>query len=125
MTLAGRSSWLVLAAFSGVLGCGSLEDERPTKWSFIYATIIQPQCATVNCHSEIAKAGDYDFHDRDLACKQWGGTQVLKSDSGDRPRMPPDGPLPQADIELIDAWEATLPTPYNDAISSHPPCPNR
>src|SRR6476620_1357365 len=105
VTWVGRSWWFALAIISvfilGGAGCGSLKDERPAKWSFIYATIIQPQCATVNCHSDIAKKGGYDFHDRESACAQWGGTQVLTSDSGSRPRMPPDAPLPAPDIELI------------------------
>lgn len=123
VTLAGRSWWFALAVVSGVVGCGSLKDERPAKWSFIYATIIQPQCATVNCHSEIAKKGGRDFHERDIACAQWGGTQVLKGDARLRPRMPPDAPLPAADIELITLWQETLPEAYNDAEPDHPPCP--
>jgi hypothetical protein len=122
VTLAGRSWWLALAVVSGVVGCGGLEDKRPAKWSFIYATIIQPQCATVNCHSEIAKAGTYDFHTREIACANWGGTTVLKGDAPGRPRMPPDAPLPAPDIELIDLWQETVPAPFNDAVPSHPTC---
>jgi hypothetical protein len=133
MTLPRPLPWLGLALLVvGVVGCGSLKDERPAKWSFIYATIIQPQCATVNCHSDIAKKGGVDMHDLDSACAQWGGTQVLKSDSGSRPRMPPDAPLPAPDIELIDLWQVTPPAGgcnavgdcgYNDADPNHGICP--
>src|SRR3954468_10411138 len=76
----------------GVSGCGGLKDERPAKWSYISATIIQPQCATVNCHSAIAKRKGYDFHDVDAGCASWAGTQVLRKNKGPVPRMPPDAP---------------------------------
>jgi hypothetical protein len=105
--------WLGLALFFnvlGVVGCGSLKDERPAKWSFIYPTIIQPQCATVNCHSEIAKKGGQDFHDRELAYCFLGSNfrpYLVKDTSEEIPRMPPDAPLPAADIELITAWAAS------------------
>ena len=36
----------------------------PPQWSFISATIIEPSCATVNCHSEIANRAGVDLHDR-------------------------------------------------------------
>ena|SRR6188768_4429247 len=111
MTLPRPVPWLGLALLLstwGVVGCGSLNDERPAKWSFIYATIVQPQCATVNCHSEIAKKGSppTDLHDRDLGYCAIGSNFVpyLVGDVGDTRRMPPDGPLPAADIELITAW---------------------
>ena len=31
------------------------KDDRPAKWSFISATIIEPSCATANCHSAITQ----------------------------------------------------------------------
>ena len=121
---------------SGVSGCGGLKDERPAKWSYISATIIQPQCATVNCHSAIAmkgaKAGGYDFHDVASGCASWSGTQVLRKNKGKVPRMPPDAPLPAADIELIEQWEMTPPPQgcdpiagcaFNDADPNHGYCP--
>jgi hypothetical protein len=111
MTLPRPLPWLGLALFflAGVVGCGSLEDERPAKWSFIYSTIIQPQCATVNCHSAIAKKGNVDVHDRDIAYCALGASFIpyLVADTSDAiPRMPPDSPLPAADIELISRWAA-------------------
>ena len=112
MTLPRPLPWRGLALFVelGVVGCGSLKDERPAKWSFIYATIIQPQCATVNCHSEIAKRGSIDLHDRELAYCMLGPNfrpYLVMDSSKEVPRMPPDAPLPAPDIELITAWAAS------------------
>lgn len=113
MTLPRPVPRLGLALFFivwGVVGCGSLKDERPAKWSFIYATIIQPQCATVNCHSEIAKKGQIDLHDREVAYCSLGPnfrSYLVKDTSTKIPRMPPDAPLPAVDIELITAWAAS------------------
>src|SRR4029079_11589135 len=98
MTLPRQLPWLGLALFFyGVVGCGELEDKRPAEWSFIYATIIQPQCATANCHSKIAKKKNLDFSERDIAyCSFPAGLLpgFLKADSASSRRMPPDAPLP-------------------------------
>ena len=114
MTLPRQLPWLGLALFfCGGVGCGELEDKRPAKWSFIYATIVQPQCATVNCHSEIAQKKDLDFSERDVAyCSLEPAfiPNVLKMDTpGMTPirRMPPDAPLPAPDIELLTTWATT------------------
>jgi hypothetical protein len=108
MTLPRQLPWLGLAlVFYGVVGCGGLEDKRPTEWSFIYATIIQPQCATVNCHSAIAKKSSRDFSERDLAFCSLpliSIPSVLEGDTSGARRMPPDFPLPRPDIELLTAW---------------------
>jgi hypothetical protein len=103
---------LALAA----MGCGSSADTRPQKWSFISAAIIQPSCATANCHSQLAQRSGvaldtaYDGYDQ-LVNRHF----VKKGDSegsaligllrgqGSR-RMPPDFPLPDVDIELIAGW---------------------
>src|SRR4029079_11916951 len=109
MTLPRQLPWLGLALFFyGVVGCGELEDKRPAEWSFIYATIVQPQCATVNCHSEIAKKNNLDFSERDVAFCHFPSTLVpgiLEMDIGEESRrMPPDFPLPAPDIELLTTW---------------------
>jgi hypothetical protein len=111
MTLPRQLPWLGLALFfcSGVVGCGELEDKRPAEWSFIYATIVQPQCATVNCHSAIAKKRELDLSERDLAYCKFPALALpdfLKQDTGGTRRMPPDAPLPSPDIELLTNWAA-------------------
>jgi hypothetical protein len=118
----GRRLFLVVrvaiaAAAVGLIGCGSAADDRPAKWSFISATITEPSCATVNCHSAIAQRAGVDLHDRasgyrDLTTRNF----VLPNDQTESSailflmraqgsvRMPPDNPLPEADIVLIDNW---------------------
>jgi hypothetical protein len=123
MTVVGRLALLLLSI--GAVGCGSLEDKRPAKWSFIYATIIHPQCATVNCHSAIAKKMGFDLSERDVAyCSNFQNfvPTVLRGDDPKLgPRMPPDMPLPAPDIELIEAWQAA--GGVNDAFASGKQCP--
>ena len=115
---------VVAAALSSVVsGCNGTTDDRPPKWSFISATIMEPSCATVNCHSAITHQGGVDLSAREI------GYQTLVSNSGGKTyyvypgypqyspvvnlmnaegsiRMPPDNPLPQADIQLIESWIA-------------------
>ena len=59
-----RRRLVLVAAAAVLIGCGSADDTRPAKWSFISATIIEPSCATVNCHSKIADRAGVDLHDR-------------------------------------------------------------
>ena len=113
---------VVAAALSIVVsGCNGTTDDRPPKWSFISATIMEPSCATVNCHSAITHQGAVDLSSREV------GYQTLVENAGGKSfyvyayhpeaspvvnlmnaegsiRMPPDNPLPQADIQLIEAW---------------------
>lgn len=110
-------STLLAAAVAAGIGCGGTTDDRPKKWSFISATIIEPSCATVNCHSEIAQRAGVDLHDRatgyrDLVDRrfvipsdQTGSSAILKLMNAEGSiRMPPDSPLPDDDIALIDNW---------------------
>jgi hypothetical protein len=114
-----------VAAALGIAGCGSTDD-RPAKWSFISATITEPMCATVNCHSAVAQRAGIDMHDKAAGYKSLVGQQtdagnylgknfVIPMDVNDSTlfawlhgqgamRMPPDIPLPKADIDLIAAW---------------------
>jgi hypothetical protein len=108
---------LLAAAAAALIGCGGTTDDRPAKWSFISATITEPSCATVNCHSEVANRASVDLHDRatgyrDLVDRRFviPGDQTSSSTllylmrGQGSLRMPPDSPLPEADILLIDAW---------------------
>ncbi len=54
---ATRSSFgfgLLLALVACLAGCGGA-DNRPAKWSYIAPAIIEPNCATVSCHSSVAQ----------------------------------------------------------------------
>ncbi|HEY6475453.1 MAG TPA: hypothetical protein VI456_02665 [Polyangia bacterium] len=112
-----------LAAVTAVAGtgCGGTKDDRPPQWSFISATIIEPSCATVNCHSAITHQGGVDLSNAQIGyetlVKNSGGMTfyvypkypqysqliTLLNATGSL-RMPPDNPLPQADIALIEQW---------------------
>jgi hypothetical protein len=106
----------VAAFFSLAAGCGGATDDRPDNWSFISATITEPSCATVNCHSEFTQRAGLDMHARDSGYYSLiNGFYVIPSDASDSPlmnwlnasgslRMPPDNPLPPADIALIQKW---------------------
>jgi hypothetical protein len=120
LNLAFRLAFLAgIAALGAVAGCGGSVDDRPAKWSFIAATIVEPSCATVNCHSAITAKADLDFHDRESGYYSLvNGKYVIASDPEQSTivevmtaqgslRMPPDVPLPTADIDLIEAWIAS------------------
>jgi hypothetical protein len=108
----------VLAAVAALLaaGCGGATDDRPAKWSFISATIMEPSCATVNCHSQVTQRAGVDLHARNVGYYTLiNGFYVVPHDvtssslvylmnaSGSL-RMPPDNPLPADDILLIQKW---------------------
>jgi hypothetical protein len=115
-----RLAWVTAAAALAlaVAGCNGATDDRPARWSFISATIMEPSCATVNCHSAITHQGGVDLSARAIGYQSLVPTFfVFPGDPENSPvvhlmnavgsiRMPPDNPLPEADIELIEKWIA-------------------
>ncbi len=101
-----RGAWI--AGCLALLGCGAEVDERPASWSYIHAAIIVPNCATSSCHSALARNKGLSFQDRDEARDNFIGWPVDPSllRVGLIFRMPPDQPLPEADIQLIERWIA-------------------
>ena len=113
-----RLAWVAAAAALAlaVAGCNGATDDRPKSWSFISATIMEPSCATVNCHSAITHQGGVDLSARQVGYQSLVPTYyVFPHDAANSPlvnlmnavgsiRMPPDNPLPQADITLIEDW---------------------
>jgi Planctomycete cytochrome C len=99
------------------------EDDRPATWSYISTAIVQPNCATAGCHSALAATGGVQLHTRVA-----GYTTLVGSNADPEARnfvvpgqpdqsklmyllrgeeiwrMPPDGQLPQADLDLIERW---------------------
>ena len=128
-----RSSFgfTVLVLMAGLAGCGGA-DNRPAKWSYIAPAIIEPNCATVSCHSSVAQRAGvilepaqkaYDILTSRhfvVACPQGqadAGTTcmdmavatseilyLLRAQGSQR--MPPDQALPEADVHLIQTWIA-------------------
>jgi hypothetical protein len=96
-------------------GCGGA-DTRPATFSFIAPAIIEPSCATASCHSAVAQQAGVVLEPRATAYATLQGRffvipmhpeqsemVALIQAEGAR-RMPPDFPLPEADIELIVKW---------------------
>jgi hypothetical protein len=97
------------------LGCDVAPDPRPTTWPYLHAAIVVPSCASASCHSSTVHAGGLVLQDATAAQLELVGEQyVLPGDphsplmflleGNERDRMPPDAPLPRADIELIRRW---------------------
>ena len=108
-----------------LVACGSDDvcRDRPVSWAYIHAAIIVPNCATSGCHAALTQAGGgfllnspINLQDRERAYDTLRGISgaidllrrgALKgpNDTGtDDYRMPPDQPLPNADIDLIQCW---------------------
>jgi hypothetical protein len=130
--LPGLVAVVALAAVTLAMGagCGGTKDDRPAQWSFISPTIIEPACATVNCHSAITHQGGVNLSNSTVGYATLAGTHVVVTDAGTYSattnyvypgypqysalitllnavgsiRMPPDNPLSQADIQLISDW---------------------
>lgn len=100
-------------------GC-VLEDDRPARWSVISDAIIQPSCGTAACHSALAETADVVLDSREagysaLVYSSASAGPFVRPGDPDSPllyllrgdevtRMPPDAPLPPADIALIEEW---------------------
>jgi hypothetical protein len=92
------------------------EDDRPAVWSYIAPAIIQPSCATARCHSKFTATQGLRFDSADDSYTYLvGGGLVIPYRPQDSRliyllrgvetlRMPPDAPLPDPDIELIEEW---------------------
>jgi hypothetical protein len=113
---------LSLAALIAVTACLGKPDNRPQTADYIIEAILVPQCGRAACHSSAARSHDLAFDNIPDSLDALNSTgrkgqplvvrndpmgsrlvQVLTSSNG---VMPPDTPLPQADIDLISEWIA-------------------
>jgi hypothetical protein len=111
-------------------GCGGV-DNRPARWSYIAPAIIEPNCATVSCHSSVAQRAGVILDttqtayktltsrhfvvvcpnnpDAGMTCQNVAAADseilTLLRGQGSQ-RMPPDQALPEVDIQLIQTWIA-------------------
>jgi hypothetical protein len=104
------TSLVVLAA-----ACTGDPAERPATWAYLHPAIVAPNCATSSCHSARVETAGVALDDAEEA---YGAlidrrfvvpgdpTSALMPllEGDERGRMPPDAPLPAADIELIRIW---------------------
>ena len=115
-------------AFVVLAGCLPSE-ERPAAWSYVHAAIIEPNCATAGCHSQLTAIAGLSLASREGAytmltgrvCGEPIGPETaprnyvtpfapeysqlvyqLRGDSIDV--MPPDVPLPASEIALVVRW---------------------
>ncbi len=115
----------VLALTCAALGACVEAEDRPAEWSYIHATIIEPNCTSSNCHTDISKAAGISFDDPDEGYQHLAG---VSCSSGQPARdivvagqpelskllyllrgeevliMPPDVGLPEAEVELVERW---------------------
>ena len=107
--------WFRLALVVALSACAGDPAERPATWSYLHAAIIAPSCATSSCHSDRAATAGVVLVDPDTAFqtlidRQYvipgdeGSTLLLLLEGDERRRMPPDAPLPAADIDLVRTW---------------------
>ncbi len=126
-----RAGWIVPAfVLVGVItlfaGCGNSSDDRPATWSYVSTAILQPNCATANCHSALAQrasvdlstraAGYHSLVDRNFVITPAALPSLTDDQRVERSqvinlmhaqgnlRMPPDMPLPETDIQLVASW---------------------
>ena len=89
--------------------------ERDADWEFIHAAIIAPSCATASCHSSLSKTAGVDLENSSQAYEflleqnfvvpfDTGSNILFLLNGVERPLMPPDGPLPKADVDLVRTW---------------------
>ena len=128
LVYATKALRLALLGLICASGCDT-PDERPASWSYVHAAIIAPSCATASCHSKVSSAAGLDFSTRTNAYAFLVGATcdspnppgepvgnfvfpydpdrstllyLLRGD--ERNVMPPDQPLPEVEVELIERW---------------------
>jgi hypothetical protein len=124
MSAPRSSSWLqrslgfLLVSAAMVAGCGGQDTRPDTTFAFIGPAIIEPNCATVSCHSAVAQRAGVVLEPSATAYKTLTTRHFVISMDPDESeimalitaqgvrRMPPDFPLPAADIDLIRRWIA-------------------
>lgn len=122
---------IVILSASFLAGCSDAED-RPATWSYVYTTVIQPNCTSSNCHTSPASTAGLRFETSESAynyltgkiCETVGppdesldpdhnfvvpfqpdSSKLMYLLRGEEVRnMPPDVPLPDVEVELIEAW---------------------
>ena len=116
----------VVGVLTTASGCGGNDDPRPPTWSYVATAILEPSCATANCHSAIAARAGVDLSTRAAGYASLVGRTYVISEMAapsltpdervqrsavprlmraiGNLRMPPDLPLPEADIELFESW---------------------
>ena len=130
MTRRFPRSLLLAASCAAALLTGCMDpDEQPVSFSYVYETIIQPNCTSSNCHSALAATAGLQFHVKEGAYSYLTGrlcdapglpgeashnfvvpyqperSRLMYLLRGEETlRMPPDVALPDVEIELVERW---------------------
>ena len=110
---------VMLTVLIALGACGSEPDTRPETAAYVIEAILAPRCGSAACHSSDTRVHDYAFDTIPAALTAMknssrGRTLVVPGDplssrlvtvlTDTSAPMPPDSPLPQADIDLITKW---------------------
>ena len=118
----------LVALIATAAACDGAAD-RPTDWAYVHTAILRPACATAACHSELGSQAGLDLSTPEAAYLFLTGrvcgapelpgepvgnfvrpghpesSQLLYMLRGDgAPIMPPDVPLPDVEIEIVERW---------------------
>jgi hypothetical protein len=103
-----------------VAACAEDTDTRPAEFDYIAKTILEPSCATATCHNAQTARVGLDFSSVEASRVTFMDNAfvtvpdeprsnriifILTTDGEER--MPLDGPLPDADVALIERWIAS------------------
>ncbi len=122
--------WLRIGIGFAILlaGCDAADD-RSARWPYVHAAILRPSCTSSNCHSKLGSQGGVDLSTPDAAYVLLTGTVCRAPDNPGAPPgnfvrpghpessqlmhlmrgdggliMPPDAPLPDAEIDIVERW---------------------
>jgi len=96
-------------ALCGLIACGTT-DERPATVEVVSLEILAPTCGAVQCHSTTTRTEGLAFDTldearasmRDLGVRARNGGELLEVIN--ETEMPPDAPMFENDIRLIEKW---------------------
>jgi hypothetical protein len=117
-----------LALVAALSGCDAAGD-RSAEWSYVHAAIIRPGCTSSNCHSKLGSQAGADLSTPEAAYIVFTGKGCDAPELPGEPPgnfvrpghpeqsklmyllrgvggtiMPPDSPLPDAEIAIVERW---------------------
>jgi hypothetical protein len=94
---------------SFMIACGTTDD-RPATVEVVSLEILAPTCGSVQCHSTTTRLEGLAFDTLDEAKASMRRLEVRAGDGGEllkvieENEMPPDSPMLENDIHLIEEW---------------------
>ncbi|MEZ4402503.1 MAG: c-type cytochrome domain-containing protein [Kofleriaceae bacterium] len=120
---------ILLSAGAATVAACAVPDDRPADWAYVHAAILEPSCATAACHAKLTARAGVDLSTQVAAYAVLVGrvcgapvtpgdpignfvvpgrpesSRLMYQLRGDRTAtMPPDRPLPDAEIAIIERW---------------------